>query len=68
MPRPAFADPAAEMEALRPLVDQLRAMQLRCRPFSVDYLALAIPLQALEDAGRTLTGQRMVFGSHGDHR
>lgn len=63
-----LADPVAEFEALRPYVQQLRALQGRCRPFGPEYLALAIPLEALEEAARHFTGRRMVYGSSGEHR
>jgi hypothetical protein len=45
---PGFGDPLKAFESLAPLVDQLRAMQMKCRPFGPDYLALAITLEAMQ--------------------
>lgn len=42
------SNPVRAFDDLRPYVDQLRALQLKCRPFGRDYLALQIALEALD--------------------
>lgn len=56
----------ADLEALRPMVSQLREMQRHCRPFGSDYHALALPMAALDEAAERLTGRRGFFGAQND--
>jgi hypothetical protein len=43
-------DPVKAFEELTPFVDRLRQMQMRCKPFGADYLAIAIALDGLQTA------------------
>lgn len=56
----------AAFEALDPYADQLRRLQMRCRPFGRDYLALDIARQSLETAAYHFTRIEAFFGAQGD--
>lgn len=64
---PGISDAAAEFRKLRPLVDQLRALQRRCRPFGGDYHAIALALEGLETAAYHFTREPRFFGDRGQH-
>jgi hypothetical protein len=55
-----------EFEVLAPFYATLRAMQRRCRPFSRDYHAIALSLEALETTAYHFTRRPHFFGATGD--
>ena len=56
-------DPVNAFEALTPYVDQLRALQMRCKPFGADYLALAIALDGVQTAAYHFTGRPHFYAA-----
>lgn len=53
-------------EELRPLYEQLRALQRQCKPFGRDYHAIAISLDALETTAYHFTRRPHFYGAVGD--
>jgi hypothetical protein len=51
----------ADLQALAPLVRELRGLQRRCKPFGADYDALAVALAALDETAETITGEARFF-------
>lgn len=56
----------AAFDGLAPYVGQLRQLQLRCRPFGRDYLALDIARQSLETAAYHFTRIEAFYAAKGD--
>jgi hypothetical protein len=52
--------------ALDPYVNQLGALQRRCRPFGRDYLALEIPRQCIGTTAYHFTKMKSFFGAKAD--
>jgi hypothetical protein len=53
-------------EELRPFHARLQALQRQCRPFSRDYHALAVTLEALETTAYHFTRRPCFYGAAGD--
>jgi hypothetical protein len=60
------AEAVAAFVGLRPYHTHLQKMQIRCRPFGGDYLALGIALQGLDTAALHFTGEPGFYGARGD--
>jgi hypothetical protein len=60
------AEAIAAFQALTPYVDQLRKLQLECRPFGRDYCALDIAKQSLETAAFHFTREERFYGARSD--
>lgn len=58
-----LADPIQAFEDLTPYVGQLRALQMRCKPFGADYLALAIALDGVQTAAYHFTGRANFYAA-----
>ena len=56
----------AAFEGLTPYVHQLRRLQMRCRPYGRDYLALEIARQSLETAAYHFTRIAGFYGAASD--
>lgn len=52
---------AAAFKALTPLMNQLRAMQARCRPFGRDYMAVEVAKRGLETAAYHFTRNERFY-------
>lgn len=67
--RPGIGDRDAAVrifQAFAPYVRELRQLQANCKPFGRDYMALAIPIDALETAAYHFTRRPHFYGSTGD--
>ncbi|CAN7660087.1 hypothetical protein LJR225_005249 [Phenylobacterium sp. LjRoot225] len=60
------AEAIATFRALTPHVEQLRKLQLQCRPFGRDYCALEIAKQSLETAAFHFTREERFYAARND--
>lgn len=60
------AEALAAFLRLRPYHDHLRKLQIRCRPFGGDYLALGVALHGLDTAALHFTREASFYGVRGD--
>lgn len=56
----------AAFDALGPYVDRLKAMQFKCRPFGLDYMAIDIAKRSVETAAFHFTRYEAFYGARGD--
>ncbi|HEY8574406.1 hypothetical protein [Phenylobacterium sp.] len=50
-----ISDPVKAFEELTPLVEQLRKLQMRCKPFGADYHAIGVAIEGLQTAAYHFT-------------
>ncbi|MFL5297807.1 MAG: hypothetical protein ACJ798_15640 [Phenylobacterium sp.] len=62
------SDPIGEFEALTPLVDRLRKLQLKCRPMGRDYCAITIALEAIDTTAYHFTRRPHFYSNLGNQR
>ncbi|MDP3659786.1 hypothetical protein [Phenylobacterium sp.] len=61
-----LAEAVAAFNALGPYVDRLKAMQFKCRPFGLDYLAIDIAKRSVETAAFHFTRVDAFYAARGD--